>query len=375
MAEKLGESRGLEVSKISKKANYSRNFLETKSISAEQFSKIVESMDLKMEEGDFVDDKKLVSLIKSIQKDKLGFPAMENSKGQDGMLGPYTLQCIDSKFRLGKLKAEVKKNEPKEDPKKDYVESVDLETKTEQSMSGILKENGGTSELLKLSGNGNRPVAIYVPPGIDTSKPIEIVYHFHGTHSHLIDVPLPKLDGAAPAYRRKVGNLSVGRDRFTQAVETIKSQVAAGKRNTILVYSLSAGQRGDSSSVAHRMGYDNDWMKKGSGDSMQTLHSETLANLSKMGFKNLKASVTITGHSAGGIALTNIISSGFKADKVKYLDASYGYWLGKALKHADSKTDVQVYYRPNTATDKHDLSGATFTKSSKEHGRFISEFI
>ncbi|PIR55422.1 hypothetical protein COU74_01010 [Candidatus Peregrinibacteria bacterium CG10_big_fil_rev_8_21_14_0_10_36_19] len=351
---------------FSRKARYSRSFLEKNGLDYDLLmEKTKKSVGLEITQEDFENDSKLVDFVKQLQT-ALGFPDVENARGRDGMLGPYTLKKLietSSNEERDELKDEIKSNQ-------EIVNSG-----TEQNMKNIMEQYQGKYEIVRFSGNGNRTVAIYIPPNFDKSKPSEIIYHFHGTHSHLVGEKLPILDGGSKYYNSRAGKLSVGENRFTQAISTINNQVAKGERNTIIIYPLSAGRRGPVGSVGYKNGYDENWMSKDTGEDMQTLHDQTMAELSKLGYGSIKPSVTLTGHSAGGKALTNILLSGFKADKVKYLDASYGYWLNSGSKAADQNTIIEAYYRPNTETDQKGLNKIKYIKSSEEHGDFISKFI
>jgi hypothetical protein len=243
--------------------------------------------------------------------------------------------------------------------------------------------------ITRMKGNGNRWVAIYIPKNFDPDKQSEIVYHFHGTHSHLIDVPLPHLDGGGRRYNsKKAGTISVGSNRFDQAIRTVEMQVKSGKRNAILVYPLSSGQRSGGNRIARENGYDHEWMKSGnnSGDDMGKLHREALRAIQNgMGISpGGNPSITISGHSAGGIALANILESGFHADKVKFLDASYGNWAQKAhnaIKKQGQKTELEIYARPGAKTDNAETQSikngenVTLNYDKRTHDNFIAYHI
>lgn len=367
------------------RANFTRKYLKSQNISAKQLSKMGEKIGITLEEKDYADDKKLTDWVKDVQKMR-GFSENEHDlKGQDGMLGRNTMREIakittknTGKEARDNLARDIKKPEAKPEPeapanppetKPAPVEAVaehkgyhgQPETPI-STLDGILnqyKERGGTTWAGPLSGNGNRPVAIYVPKGFDPSKPVEIVYHFHGMHGQIIDIKRPKLEGTNDDYKRtREGTISDAHNRIDQALGRIEKQ--APTRNAILVYPLSAGQRAtDHSSPAWKNGYDGEWMKTGNdtGDDMERLHQETIAQLSSMKIKINKPSVTLSGHSAGGQVLRNITEGHFRADTIKFLDASYGSQAPDTYRAAMKKN-------PNTKFEVYVHSGSKHTDSA-----------
>lgn len=366
------------------RANYSRKFLNENGISEDQFAAMAAGVGVIVEKTDFQNDEILTRKIFELQV-KLNFKAADSKDGRDGMLGPYT---------LGKLKAfadgQGKRVEASEDPAGDLAEkpkekapSAPLVETPEANIMKIADQFEGSKFVQRMPGNGGRQVLVYVPKGFDPSKPAEIAYHFHGTHGHLVDVPRPPLKGAGPVYKRKTGTIGAGSNRMTQAISSIQDQVSSGKRNVILIYPLSAGRRGKVGGPAYEQGYDNDWMKKGndSKDDMAQLHNDTLkAVKEKLGVTVNNPAVTVSGHSAGGTAIRNILNSGFKPDKVKFLDATYGSWLAAARQKVDPNIKFEVYVRPGTKTEdsSKDFSTAKnmkYVRDSREHGKFVSGFI
>lgn len=381
------------------RADYTRYYLSSQKINAAQFSKMATEMGSPLVEKDYHNNEKLVTWVRGVQK-KLGFLDQDNAKGQDGMLGPRTLIEIKT-F----LKRENTKNgkvedrklvaatiEPQKKPAAAPIEHKGYNGQPETPLSKlteILSEYEGRNWVGRLSGNGGRPVAIYVPKGFDPKKAVEVAYHFHGTHSHLIDIPRPHLDGASAIYRKhKEGTIGIAHDRIDQTFKSFAKENGSGKRNAIVVYPLSAGQRSrNHKGAAYTQGYDGEWMKKGNdtGDSMEKLHQETLAELGKMGLSIAKPSVTLSGHSAGGVTLKNIMTTGFIPDKVKFLDASYGGWAKlahQAAKKSGNKVDFQIYvHKGSDKTDNAQTKSlekfpdVAYKRSPVIHDNFISAFI
>lgn len=220
-----------------------------------------------------------------------------------------------------------------------------------------IKDYPGLKFIGKFQGNGGREALIYVPEGFDPSQPVELIYHFHGTNGELIDEKYPKIPGANARYESWVrqGKIAMGGDRLSQVLD---ETAEAGKKseNKITVYPLSAGQRGPEGSAAEKNGYDAFWMRKenDTGDDMVKFDEEVRKTLTdKMNLTALNISgVTLKGHSAGGQPLKNIALSGFIADRIDFLDASYG-WAKIAYQAAvknNPQVEFNVFTIPGTAT-------------------------
>lgn len=384
------------------RANFTRKFLKSGNIDTSQILKMGNKLGINFEEKDYADDKKLVGFVKDIQT-MLGFAEDDSAKGRDGMLGPNTLRALKEMAKEArKSTSKEARNELAKDIKTTPVKTAEVPTEHKgydgqpetplNKLQEVLAAYKGKEWIGRLEGNGGRPVVIYVPKGFDPSKPIEVAYHFHGTHSHLIDTPMPALKGASAHYNTHIGKPSIARNRIDQALSSFDREDSKEGRNAILIYPLSAGRRSTQvGGAAYTQGYDGEWMKKGNdtGDDMAKLHAETLAQLSQMGINTDKVSVTLSGHSAGGKALQNIITSGFMPDKVKYLDASYGSWATRAQEVAQrqgAKTEFEIYVhkgstgergtdRPATQNLEGKSNVAKYIRSPIIHDDFIENFI
>lgn len=340
------------------RANYTRAYLSSNKIDFTELSNIATDMDSPITEKDFKEDTKLISWVKNIQK-KIGFAEVDNATGQDGMIGPRTLREIRRyvvKNKTGKATDAVASS----------IEHRGYHGQPETPISKlneVLSKYKGTTWAGSLSGNGGRPVAIYVPEGFDPNKPAEVAYHFHGMHGQIMDIKRPPLEGTGEYYKKKkVGTISDAHNRIDQALGRFEKQ--GPTRNAILVYPLSAGQRDQNKNgIAWKQAYDSEWMKKGNdtGDDMEKLHQETIAQLGTLGININRPSVTLSGHSAGGIALRNIMTSNFHADKVKFLDASYGSWATDTYRAA-------MRNNPNTKFEVYVHSGSDTTDSAATKG-------
>jgi len=79
------------------RANYTRNFLAENEISDDDFIDMAGKIGVTVEANDIKNNESLVSKVVDIQK-KLGFPEEDNQNGQDGMLGPYTLENLRTRI-------------------------------------------------------------------------------------------------------------------------------------------------------------------------------------------------------------------------------------------------------------------------------------
>lgn len=409
MAENFVEQLDKPSKSLETRAGYTRRFLEEQEISNADFIKKAGDLGVTVAEEDMMDDKKLVTKVYEIQK-ALKFNEIDLKEGTDGMFGPYTLEkleeFISSKAERKDVSADVADSAKAKsigagapapsgdasavasEPAKADAEAAKPQAPIQQveaqstptKLDKILTKFPGKSEVVRLPGNGNRQVVIYIPEGFDPSKPVEIDYHFHGMHGNWIDVPFPKLEGTGKHYH--TGDIGAGSNRISQAITAAQKH-----KNMILVYPSSAGQRGTPGSKAWENGYDGDWMKKGNstGDSMASLHTETLGKLKKMLGQDVNSpSVTLSGHSAGGLAVSNAIASGFKPDKIKFLDASYVGWASSAYEKVkgNKKTKVEIYVIKGTETDNSSTrslkgkEGVKYVATNKhKHGDFISAYL
>ena len=191
----------------------------------------------------------------------------------------------------------------------------------------------GRTWLGQLEGNGGRDVMIYLPSEFRSQKPYEIDYFFHGTDGHIIEPPLIDLtDENFGKYLSKLsGEPCVGTRAVNQVLGAVERSQKKGD-NTVLVYPLSEGSRGT------RKMQDLEWMSNDNdtGDNMLALHQEVIRVLKDELNVNvgLIGKVAIKGHSAGGVAINNILASGFLPDRVDYLDATYWEYGTNGLRNA-----------------------------------------
>jgi len=79
------------------RANYTRIFLAENEISDDDFIDMAGKIGVTVEANDIKNNESLVSKVVDIQK-KLGFPEEDTQQGQDGMLGPYTLDNLRTRI-------------------------------------------------------------------------------------------------------------------------------------------------------------------------------------------------------------------------------------------------------------------------------------
>lgn len=248
-----------------------------------------------------------------------------------------------------------------------------------KNIQGVLdKFEGAETTIESFSGNGCRDVVIFIPDGFDPNEDIELQYHFHGSHGNFIGVPMP--------YNNtkwiKKGKETVAERRITHALTAISEKVKEHERNTILVYPLSAGRRkGDW--FAYNFGYDDLWMKKGNdtGDSMEALDSQVRSAVrTKFGISTKDASVTLSGHSAGGRPIMHAVQSGFIPDKIKFLEATYLDWAQKTYQkivNEGSDVQIEILFKPHADTHTPAIAmrgekNVTVTPiKGMKHGQFV----
>jgi hypothetical protein len=212
----------------------------------------------------------------------------------------------------------------------------------------------------KMPGNGNRETLMYVPPGTDPSKPVHLIYHFHGRGR-----------GYQP-YARRAGG---GRNSFEQSLDATRALAAQGE-NVVLVYPLSSEQIDRPEKWQHK-----GWMK--GSESLDTLHANTKDSLKRDFGIDQIGSVIVEGHSAGGQALMNIAESGSQvADEYLFLDASYSNWAEKCHQYSkkyNPKAHMKLVVKEGTLTDEgakalEKVADVSIHRTSVNHGRMNQNF-
>lgn len=319
------------------RANFSRLMLARKGIDAEGFKKLLQGVKVPLAlDFDFMKDGDLIRAILDLQE-KLQFPQLDNPEGQDGIFGQNTFDAVEgvrkaeevAKARRDTLRSQIGSGE-----------KLVLEPGVQPGLAEALKGVKGERWVGRLSGNGSREVAIFIPQGADPNKPFEVIYHFHGVNGHSI--------GQDPE--------STGRNRLEQVLKAAARTGSEG-RNIVVVYPLSAGHRPGKGGKLPGLTYDADWMRpnNASGDDMNQMHAEVLQRIeSQFGHKINVGSITAKGHSAGGTPLVNLAEAGFKVNRIDFLDASYGLRIPRCYRAAiknNPDLELNIFLKPQTQTD------------------------
>jgi len=229
---------------------------------------------------------------------------------------------------------------------KEIIEG-NISSKTIQTVKNI----PGDFWIGKLSSNGNREVAVIVPNNIDKNKPVEVLYYFHGHHG-TIDKALSKS----------------GNGFSKELIEL------AQRKNLVIVV-----PQGPTKEMSHT------WMRTSNGEDMEKFQNETINILKTKLTNNINISkISVYGHSAGGQPIMNSALSGkLKADKITFLDASYGTWASRTYNSfikENPNVIFNIVYIPGTSTEKdvQNLEGkkGVITHTSQyNHGLVPKKFI
>jgi hypothetical protein len=197
--------------------------------------------------------------------------------------------------------------------------------------------------------NSQREMAVMVPSNVSVSKPVEVVYYFHGHRGTIAN-------GLADPYA---------------GFNTEIRRVDAAGRNRVYVIPQGPPKH-----------LDYTWMN--SGESITALQAEAEARLRALAPAGLRiGKITVKGHSAGGRALMNASAAGLRADRMDFLDGSYGAWASTAWRNQvkrNPQLDTHVVYIPGTATQANALSlqgaaGVTLHKSAVNHALVPKTFL
>jgi predicted phosphodiesterase len=202
-----------------------------------------------------------------------------------------------------------------------WVDALDLKTVYGNSWVGKLNSNGGSDD--KGLSEPGRLTIIFAPCTTDFSKPVEIMYYFHGIHAF--------------GFSDNLGGGISFNDFNTRIAPQLK-QLVDQKRNYVLVFPelpWSSGDLGEYTSKrkGKKPGDWKDYLwdpNKGDSDLVQ-LHEDVLSKItSEMGIASLQVGfISMTGQSAGGrplyqagsLKLLDKIGGG--VNKITFSDADY----------------------------------------------------
>ncbi len=337
-----------------------------------------------------------------------GILGMSSAACQDTRADTYrTIQADNSYAGLGEVVNEVYPAKPEE--KQKVLIANENASEGVQTMAELAP---GRSWVGKLEGNGGRDVMIYVPENFDYEKPYELIYFFHGTGAMVIDKPevdlsgenfgqyLPGKNSGAWYKNKELREPCVGVRAMNQVLGAAERAQDEG-RNQVVVYPLSEVSRGTAQLPdGSYKRQDLKWMRPtDTDDSMFVLNKEARGILEwELDVKADVQQITLKGHSAGGAPLGNILGSGFPADRVDFLDATYwsiGYKgtpnaYRKAME-ANPNMEINVFIvKRGKKTDRHSrrIDGKegverVFTKTVKRqdeeghgvvHGKLMRNF-
>ena len=127
------------------------------------------------------------------------------------------------------------------------------------------------------------------------------------------------------------------------------------------------------------------WFNGKYNEDMAKFQQDTMNAIKKNLAPNVKiSSVTVEGHSAGGRPLLNASKEGkLNADKIDFLDASYGTWASETYNNYISKNPnvkFNVVYIPGSGTQADALSlkgkqGIQLTQSKVDHSSVPKTFF
>ena len=218
------------------------------------------------------------------------------------------------------------------------------------STTNALNKIEGTKWSGKLDSNGGRDVAIILPKNYDPSKPTEVVYHFHG-------------------HNGTVSSVLIGGNGLKDKIDSISKE-----KNIVVVIPQGPSKKND-----------HDWMKGSKGEDMDKFEKDTLNIIKTQIRPDIKiGSITIEGHSAGGLPIMNAAVEGkIHANKITLMDSSYGDWATQAYANIiknSPNTKFNIVYIPNSQTqsDAIQLKGkpnVTMITSKVSHGEVPKTFF
>ncbi|MBI2572601.1 hypothetical protein HYV86_01965 [Candidatus Woesearchaeota archaeon] len=211
------------------------------------------------------------------------------------------------------------------------LDPVLMQTPRAQIMDEQLLAYPGVSSVALVSANGGREVGYYVPDDVDISKPVTVVYFFHGLGEEKI--------------------------KDTNSLKLSAKALFDSKSNAVLVFPTSAGRRGLDRD-GNLLSYDAYWMSPSvtkQEENMDSLHTASLMALKGlMGSDITVGNVIIACHSAGGQACRNIAQSGGiqAVPTITYYEADscYGSWCSEAAKAIRPSDKLKVEYQRSGST-------------------------
>jgi pimeloyl-ACP methyl ester carboxylesterase len=224
-----------------------------------------------------------------------------------------------------------------------------VDSTVQRGLRQLVRERRGASRIWvgPLRGNEGRDVLIYVPPGYGPAADLQIVVHFHGTYSEHIE---KQRDGLG---KKKW----VGWKRLTQTLDGADELQRRQQGNVAIVYPFSAGKRAPQGYHGWwNLAFDIRWMEQ-SFDGLVEQAREVLVDELGVEATRIRPEIIAEGHSAGGVALTNIAyGNPGSVDELIFLDASFQSWADgafRALERAGSDCKITIVQTERGIADPH----------------------
>lgn len=214
-----------------------------------------------------------------------------------------------------------------------------------------VKNIKGNNWIGKLESNGNREVAILIPPNSDINKPYEIIFYFHGHNGQMDNI-------------------------LSDSNTGLKSPILNKAKDKNIIVVVPQGPKKE---------LDYTWMNGKYNENMSEFQKETINIIkTKLNPQAKIESITVAGHSAGGRPILNASREGkIYADKINFFDSTYGNWASetyKNIKKENPNTKFNVVYIKGTQTQSDALNlqgknGVKMYTSSVNHGLVPKNFF
>jgi hypothetical protein len=214
-----------------------------------------------------------------------------------------------------------------------------------------VKNMSGNNWLGKLQSNGNREVAVLIPPNSDPNKPYEVVFYFHGHNGKMSEI-------------------------LSSSNTGLKNSILDKAQNKNIIVVVPQGPT---------KALDYTWMNGKFNESMSDFQADVLKIVKdKLNPFAKIESITVSGHSAGGRPILNASKEGkLIANKINFLDSSYGNWASETynnIRKQNLNTRFNVVYIAGTQTQQDALSlknksGVQMYTSSYSHSLVPQKFF
>jgi endonuclease/exonuclease/phosphatase family metal-dependent hydrolase len=240
------------------------------------------------------------------------------------------------------------------------------------------KEVYGTSWMAKFASNGltddrglsepGRLTAIFAPCTLDTTKPIEIMYYFHGI------------------YAFGFPGLSSSFDDFNKRIAPQLKELMDTGRNFVLVFPempWSGGDEGQYYDLRKDSGWrDYLWVQSKDDSNLATLHGDVLSQLQEQFGSVNVGFISMTGQSAGGRPMAQAAKKGalgeISVNKITFSDADYSDQTKKVYDyyvkdHSDVELNMLVQAPTSGGAHRPTYFSINFVKALGVEGWFAED--